>query len=80
MRYPKNTHLLPALTLDLCYILINQFPVSVNRWTSIKPNPSREGDGKRRFLKDQDGRVAVGNSFGMLGFFILGSNVHTGTL
>ena len=28
--------------------------------STIKPNPSREGDGKRRVLKDQDGRAAEG--------------------
>jgi hypothetical protein len=28
---------------------------------TIKPNPSREGDGKLRVLNDQDGRAAEGS-------------------
>jgi hypothetical protein len=37
---------------------------------SIKPNPSREGDGKRRILRDQDGRAAEDNAIGEFGLVI----------
>jgi hypothetical protein len=36
----------------------------------IKPNPSRDGDGKQRVLEDKTAGLPKDDAFGMLGFFI----------
>jgi len=55
--------------LILCYFLIIALHLNSRTYDGpIKPNPLREGDGKRRVFEDQDGRAAEGSTCGMLGF------------